>query len=146
MISDVEGSFKNFTASIKAPKADFTDAQVEMSADIASINTDNEGRDKHLQSPDYFDAAKFPKLTFVSKSFTKTGANTYSVTGDLTIHGVTKSVTFNEVLIPYKSFLIAIASSFKAFLFSVLTNSFIFKITLSDANKDIFKNSACISF
>ncbi len=97
MISDVEGSFKNFTASIKAPKADFSDAQVEMSADIASINTDNEGRDKHLQSPDYFDAAKFPKLTFVSKSFTKTGANTYSVTGDLTMHGVTKSVTLNVI-------------------------------------------------
>ncbi len=97
MISDVEGSFKNFTASIKAPNADFTDAQVEMSADVASINTDNEGRDKHLQSPDYFDAAKFPRLTFISKSFTKTGANTYSVTGDLTMHGVTKSVTLNVI-------------------------------------------------
>ena len=97
MISDVDGSFKNFTASIKAPKADFSDAQVEMSADIASINTDNENRDKHLQSPDYFDAAKFPKLTFVSKSFVKTGSNTYSVTGDLTIHGITKSVTLNVV-------------------------------------------------
>ena len=68
-----------------------------MSADIASINTDNENRDKHLQSPDYFDAAKFPKLTFVSKIFTKTGANTYSVTGDLTMHGVTKSVTLNVI-------------------------------------------------
>ncbi len=97
MISDVEGSFKNFSASIKAPKADFSDAQVEMSADIASINTDNEGRDKHLQSPDYFDAAKFPKLTFVSKSFTKTGVNNYSVTGDLTLHGITKSVTLNVI-------------------------------------------------
>ena len=97
MISDVEGSFKNFTASIKAPKADFTDAKVELSADVSSINTDNEMRDKHLVSPDYFDAAKFPKLTFVSKSFVKTGGNTYTVTGDLTMHGVTKSVSLTAV-------------------------------------------------
>jgi polyisoprenoid-binding protein YceI len=97
MISEVDGSFKNFTASIKSTKPDFTDAKVEMSADVASINTDNEGRDKHLMSPDYFDAAKYPKLTFVSKTFTKTGNNTYVVTGDLTLHGVTKLVTLNVV-------------------------------------------------
>lgn len=95
MISEVDGSFKNFTASIKTTKPDFSDAKVEMSADIASINTDNEGRDKHLMSPDYFDAAKYPKLTFVSKTFTKTGNNTYVVTGDLTMHGITKPVTLN---------------------------------------------------
>lgn len=97
MISDVEGSFKNFTASIKTPKADFTDAKVEMNADVATINTENESRDKHLVSSDYFDAAKFPKLTFVSQSFIKTGTNTYKVTGDLTMHGVTKTVVLNAI-------------------------------------------------
>ena len=91
MVSDVEGSFKSFDATITATKEDFSDAVVEMSADVASVNTDNEKRDEHLKSADFFDAAKFPKLTFKSKSFKKEGAG-YKITGDLTLHGVTKPV------------------------------------------------------
>lgn len=91
MVSDVEGSFKSFDATVTATKEDFSDAVVEMSADVASVNTDNEKRDEHLKSADFFDAAKFPKLTFKSKSFKKEGAG-YKITGDLTLHGVTKPV------------------------------------------------------
>jgi polyisoprenoid-binding protein YceI len=92
MINDVDGEFKNFEAKIKAPKADFTDASVEMSADVASINTDNEKRDGHLQSPDFFDASKFNKVTFKSTSFKKGKGDNYVFTGELTMHGVTKTV------------------------------------------------------
>jgi polyisoprenoid-binding protein YceI len=106
LISEVEGSFKNFDATITSSKDDFTDAVVELSADVASVNTDNEGRDKHLQGPDFFDASKFGKLTFKSTSFKKAEGKTFKVKGDLTLHGVTKpvelTVTFNGTAVhPY---------------------------------------------
>ena len=91
MVSDVEGFFKNFDAKITTNGADFSDAQVEMTAETGSINTDNEKRDGHLKSGDFFDAAKFPTVTFKSTSFKKTGS-AYKVMGDLTMHGVTKPV------------------------------------------------------
>jgi polyisoprenoid-binding protein YceI len=97
MVSEVEGSFKNFDAKITTPNEDFTDATVELTAEATSINTDNEGRDKHLRTPDFFDVASFPMLTFKSSSFKKTGPKTYKVKGDLTMHGVTKPVTLDVV-------------------------------------------------
>ena len=81
----------------------FEDAKLSFSADVASVFTDPESRapwseklDGHLKSPDFFDAAKFPKATFVSTKITasKAGAATHTVTGDLTMRGVTRSVTF----------------------------------------------------
>jgi polyisoprenoid-binding protein YceI len=98
MVSDVEGSFKKATATLTTTKEDFTDAVVEMTAEAASINTEHEKRDEHLQSADFFDVAKFPTLTFKSTSFkmTKT-ANTYVVIGNLTMHGITKPVTLTAV-------------------------------------------------
>ena len=95
MISDVEGSFRTYEATITSSKDDLSDAVFEISADIAGINTDNEGRDKDLQSDRYFDAAKFPKLSYKSTSFTKIEGNKYKLVGDLTIHGVKKKVTFD---------------------------------------------------
>jgi polyisoprenoid-binding protein YceI len=94
-ISDVEGLFKNFDASIKATKADFSDGVFELSADISSINTEIEMRDNHLKSPDFFDAAKFPKLTFKSTSIKPNGKNKYTLSGNLTMHGITKPVSLN---------------------------------------------------
>ncbi len=92
MVSDVEGSFKNFDAKITSSSDDFTDAVVEMTADVSSINTENEMRDKDLKGANYFDVAQFPNLTFKSKTFKKVNDNNYKVTGDLTIHGITKTI------------------------------------------------------
>jgi polyisoprenoid-binding protein YceI len=97
-VSEIAGSFSSATAKITASKDDFSDATVELSAEIASISTGNEQRNNHLKSPDFFDAAKYPTLTFKSTSFKKTGAKTYEVAGDLSFHGVTKPVVLNATL------------------------------------------------
>ena len=94
-ISDVSGSFKNFDVNIKTSREDFSDASFELSADVASINTAVEMRDNHLRSADFFDAEKFPKMTYKSTSIKAAGKNRYKITGDLTLHGVTKTVTMD---------------------------------------------------
>ena len=94
-VSDVDGMFKNFDAQIQSSKPDFSDAVFTLTAQTASINTDNEQRDKHLQSPDFFDAEKNPTITFKSTSLKKNGNNAYKVTGNLTMHGVTKPVVLD---------------------------------------------------
>ena len=96
-VSEVEGWFKKFDATVTSSKDDFSDAVVEMSADVNSINTENDQRDTHLKSPDFFDAAKFGTLIFKSKSFKKVKDNLYKITGDLTMHGVTKSVELDAI-------------------------------------------------
>ncbi|MDX1907935.1 MAG: YceI family protein [Bacteroidia bacterium] len=95
VISEVNGSFKLFDGTMESTAADFTDAKIKFTIDINSINTDNEMRDGHLKGDDFFNAASFPKATFVSKSFVKTGDKTYKLTGDLTIRDVTKTVVFD---------------------------------------------------
>ena len=98
MISDVDGSFRTYEASITSSKDDFSDAVFDISADIAGINTDNENRDKDLQSEGFFNAAAFPKLTFKSTSFTKVEGNKYKLVGNITIKGVTKPIEMNVVV------------------------------------------------
>jgi polyisoprenoid-binding protein YceI len=95
VVSDVDGSFKSFDGSLTSAKSDFTDAVINFTIDVSSINTDNENRDKHLQSDDFFSAAKFPQIKFASKSFQSLGGNKYTLTGDLTIKDVTKTVSFD---------------------------------------------------
>lgn len=94
MITTVTGSFKSFTAAAETEADDFSNAAISFSADIASVDTGNEQRDGHLQSPDFFDAEKFPKLSFVSTGYTKKGDD-YVLNGDLTIKDVTKPVTLS---------------------------------------------------
>jgi polyisoprenoid-binding protein YceI len=94
-VSDVDGYFKDFDATIVAAKPDFSDAKVNFSANTASVSTDNEKRDAHLKSADFFEVEKFPALTFVSTGIKPTGANKYQLTGNLTIHGVTKPAVFD---------------------------------------------------
>jgi polyisoprenoid-binding protein YceI len=94
-ISDVSGLFKNFDVKVTASKEDFSDAVFELSADAASVNTEVEMRDNHLKSADFFDAAKYPKLTFKSTSIKPAGKDLYKLTGDLSLHGITKQVTMD---------------------------------------------------
>lgn len=98
MLAEVDGSFKTYEATITATKDDLSDAVFEISADIASINTDNENRDGDLKSDRYFDAAKFPKLTFKSTSFKKVEGNKYKLAGDFTLKGVTKPIELDVTM------------------------------------------------
>lgn len=97
MISEVTGKFKLFDGKITSAKEDFTDAQIEFSVDVNSINTDDEKRDGHLKSDDFFNVEKFPKMLFKSTSFKKVDGKKYKLTGTLTICDVTKTVTFDVV-------------------------------------------------
>jgi polyisoprenoid-binding protein YceI len=90
---DVPGYFREFTGTINYDPKDVTKSTVEFSAQIASVDTGVEGRDKHLQRDDFFDAAKFPAITFKSTKVEKKG-NNLILTGDLTMRGVTKSISF----------------------------------------------------
>ncbi|MES2332049.1 MAG: YceI family protein [Bacteroidota bacterium] len=92
MITNVTGSFTKFDATMESEAADFSDAKISFEADVNSISTNNEQRDGHLKSDDFFAAEKFPKLSFISKSFTKKSDNEYTLTGDLTIRDHTKTV------------------------------------------------------
>ncbi|HUW06468.1 MAG TPA: YceI family protein [Williamwhitmania sp.] len=95
LISEVDGQFKNFEGTVISKSPDFVGAEISFTVDVNSISTDNEMRDNHLKSDAFFDAAKFPKMTFKSTSFTKVSGNKYALTGDLTIRDVTKRVTFD---------------------------------------------------
>ncbi|MEO1049016.1 MAG: YceI family protein [Bacteroidota bacterium] len=95
VISEVEGNFKVYSGSVNANGNDFSNAKVDFSVDVNSIDTDNEMRDKHLKSDDFFNAAKFPTMKFKSTSFKKGKGNKYTLAGDLTIRDVTKSVKFD---------------------------------------------------
>jgi len=97
VISEVTGNFRDFDISLLSSKDDFSDAVVEATIKTTSINTDNEKRDGHLKSDDFFNAEKFPEIKFKSTSFEKVGENKYKVTGDLTMRDVTKKVTFDAI-------------------------------------------------
>jgi polyisoprenoid-binding protein YceI len=92
VITDVEGNFKEFDASVTTDGDNWENAKIEFTAEIASIDTDNEKRDEHLRSDDFFNAEKYPSLKFISKSFKKVDDNEYKLVGDLTIRDVTKEV------------------------------------------------------
>lgn len=98
-VSTVDGSFSTYEAAMTSAKKDFSDAVFEFSADIVSINTNSKSRDSHLKKDDYFNAAKYPKLTFKSASVKKAG-QAYKITGNLTIKGVTKSVVLDGIFKP----------------------------------------------
>ena len=96
-IAHIEGIFKEFTVTMKSEKEDFSDAQIEMVAEVNSINTQMELRDADLKGKNWFDAEQFPQITFKSTSFKKVNGNKYLLSGNITIHGVTKPVVFNVV-------------------------------------------------
>lgn len=95
MISNVSGQFKKFDSTVETNGDDITSAQVRFTADVDSISTNNEQRDGHLKSPDFFDAATHPQVVFESTSLEKTGDDTYKLHGNLTMRGTTKAVAFD---------------------------------------------------
>jgi polyisoprenoid-binding protein YceI len=94
MISNVNGSFSGLTGTLIEDTADPIRSQVEATIDISSISTGDEQRDAHLKSADFFHHEQHPVMTFTSTKIEKKGDEEYAVTGDLTVHGVTKSLTF----------------------------------------------------
>lgn len=94
-ISEIAGQFQDYEGIVLADKTDFSDAKIDFSIEVKSIDTDNKSRDEHLLSPDFFDATKYPKITFKSKSIKKTGKNLYKINGKFTMHGVTKEITLD---------------------------------------------------
>jgi polyisoprenoid-binding protein YceI len=95
MITNVTGYFGKYDATVEAAGDDFTDAKISFEADVASISTKNEQRDQHLQAEDFFHAAQYPKITFVSTSVKKVDNETLKIGGDLTMRGVTKPVVLD---------------------------------------------------
>ena len=95
VISEVEGNFKTFKGTMTNTKPDFTGANIDFSIDVASVNTDNEMRDKHLKSDDFFNTEKYPNMVFKSTSMKKLAGNKYALMGNLTIRDVTKPVKFD---------------------------------------------------
>lgn len=94
-IADVPGYFDEYDVTITASKPDFSDAVVELTADVKSINTQVKQRDDHLRSADFFDVEKYPEMKFKSTSIKKLKGGNYELAGDLTIHGTTKRVKVN---------------------------------------------------
>ena len=94
VISEVEGKFSVYDGSFTSSKADFSDAKISFSVDVNSINTDNETRDNHLKSDDFFNAEAFPLMRFTSTRFTKISGNRYRLMGKLSIRDITKPVEF----------------------------------------------------
>ena len=92
MISTTTGNFKKFDATLEVTTDDFSDAKLSFEAHVDSIETKNAQRDAHLKSDDFFNAEKFPLLTFSSNKMEKVSGDEYMLTGDLTIRDVTKTV------------------------------------------------------
>jgi polyisoprenoid-binding protein YceI len=95
VVSEVDGYFKMFDGSMENSKPDLSDAKIQFTVDVASINTDNEKRDNHLKSDDFFNAEKFPSMKFESTSMKPAGENKFKLAGNLTIRDVTKPVEFD---------------------------------------------------
>jgi len=99
LFSNVPGKFDDFTGTIQFDEANPEQSSVEVNIKTASIDTGVKMRDDDLRSPNFFDAEKYPETAFKSKSVKATGNNTFDVTGDLTMHGVTKEVVLKVELI-----------------------------------------------
>ena len=95
MVSKVNGNFRKFSGTADIDDKKPENSKVEVTIDASSIDTGNEKRDGHLKTADFFDTAKYPTITFKSKSVKSLGEGKFDVTGDLTMHGVTKSVTLH---------------------------------------------------
>jgi polyisoprenoid-binding protein YceI len=94
-LSEMHGVFRKFDGELQLDVKDLAKSSVSVTIDVASIDTGVDKLDEHLRTPDFFDVGKFPQIAFKSTKVEPTGANSFKLTGDLTLHGVTKSVTLN---------------------------------------------------
>ena len=97
MISDLGGVFNDFTITAQAAETDFSDATFDVNIQMKSIDTQVEQRDEHLRSPDFFDVDKFPEMQFKTQQVRQIDKNTFLVTGELTLHGISKTVDLTMV-------------------------------------------------
>ena len=95
VITDVQGYFKDYDAQITSVGDDFSTANIELIMNTSSIFTDNDKRDNHLRSDDFFNAEKYPQMIFKGKSIKKVGDKKYKLIGDFTIRDVTKQITLD---------------------------------------------------
>jgi polyisoprenoid-binding protein YceI len=94
MISNVKGTFSGISGTLQLDESDYTHSKIDTSIDVSTVNTGDPDRDGHLKSAEFFNVEKYPTITFKSTNIDSKGGADYAVTGDLTILGVTKSVTF----------------------------------------------------
>ncbi len=100
VISNVRGEFGAYSGKLVLDESDVTKSTVEATIDVASIDTKVADRDTHLKSPDFFDAAKYPSIAFKSTKVAKAGKDRLKVTGDLSLHGVTRPVVLDVTTTP----------------------------------------------
>jgi polyisoprenoid-binding protein YceI len=95
MITNVSGAFNNFSGEVETIDSDFNSAEINLTAEVASISTNNEQRDGHLRSSDFFEMEKYPELIFKSTSIVKSGSDNYTLNGELTLKGISNPVKLN---------------------------------------------------
>jgi polyisoprenoid-binding protein YceI len=95
MVSNVRGEFSGVSGTVQFDRENPANTKIEATIDVNTIQTRDAQRDAHLKSADFFDVEKYPSITFVSKKVAKNGVDDYKVTGDLTLHGVTKEVVLD---------------------------------------------------
>jgi polyisoprenoid-binding protein YceI len=98
VISETQGKFTDFTADLTGSKDDFSDVYLKAVIKTSSVDTDNRERDAHLRRDEFFDASKFPEITFEAASFKKISGNQYEIPGKLTIRDITKNVVFRGTM------------------------------------------------
>lgn len=97
LISELGGVFNDYTITAEGTETDFSDATIDVVVQTKSVDTEVDKRDEHLRSPDFFDVDRFPEMRFKSNQIRQIDGNTFLVTGDLTLHGITKSVDLTMV-------------------------------------------------
>lgn len=95
VISTVSGQFKDFNAGLEMEEGNMEDARAWFTANVESISTNNTDRDNHLKSPDFFDSGNYPEIRFESLEFVHVGGNSYKLTGNLSMRGITKTITLD---------------------------------------------------